>query len=101
KTGEVLPMTVIRQPSLFSAQKLHDIQPIEKYNAIIATINIDLIYHKVMKKFRRGTPEVLTTGHDCFFVHSLRRAHPHDNRFSQKASECYCFQTELRFYRFC
>src|SRR5699024_8112636 len=34
-------------------------QPTEKYDAIIDAINLDLIYHKVMKKSRRGTPEEL------------------------------------------
>src|SRR5699024_162805 len=59
KTGGVLPMTIIRQPSLFSIQELYDMQPTEKYDAIIDAINLDLIYHEVMKKSRRGAPEEL------------------------------------------
>jgi len=52
-------MTIIRQPSLFSIQELYDMQPTEKYGAIIDAINLDLIYHEVMKKSRRGAPEEL------------------------------------------
>src|SRR5699024_3116486 len=59
KTGGVLPMTIIRQPSLFSIQELYDMQPTEKYDAIIAAINLDMIYHEVMKKSRRVAPEEL------------------------------------------
>ena len=52
-------MTIIRQPSLFSIQELYDMQPTEKYDAIIDAINLDLIYHEVMKKSRLGAPEEL------------------------------------------
>src|SRR5699024_3642583 len=52
-------MTIIRQPSLFSIQELYDMQPTEKYDVIIDAINLDLIYHEVMKKSRRGAPEEL------------------------------------------
>jgi len=50
-------MTIIRQPSLFSIQELYDMQPTEKYDAIVAAINLDMIYHEVMKKSRRGALE--------------------------------------------
>src|SRR5699024_5904028 len=52
-------MTIIRQPSLFSIQELYNMQPTEKYDAIIDAINLDLTYHEVMKKSRRGAPEEL------------------------------------------
>jgi len=52
-------MTIIRQPSLFSIQELYDMQPTEKYAAIIAAINLDMIYHEVMKRSHRGAPEEL------------------------------------------
>jgi len=32
-------------------------QPTEKYDAIVAAINLDMIYHEVMKKSHRGAPE--------------------------------------------
>src|SRR5699024_4794283 len=59
KTGGVISMTIIRQPSLFSIQELYDMQPTEKYAAIIAAINLDMIYHEVMKRSHRGAPEEL------------------------------------------
>src|SRR5699024_3411849 len=52
-------MTIIRQPSLFSIQELYDMQPTEKYDAIIDAMNLDLIYHEVMKKSRCGALEEL------------------------------------------
>jgi len=50
-------MIIIRQPSLFSIQELYDMQSPEKYDAIIVAINLDLIYHEVMKKSRCGSSE--------------------------------------------
>ena len=52
-------MTIIRQPSLFSIQELYDMEPTQKYEAIISAINLDLIYYEVMKKSRLGAPEEL------------------------------------------
>jgi len=42
-------MTIMQQPSLFSIQELYDIQPTEKYDAIVAAINLDIIHYEVMK----------------------------------------------------
>ena len=36
----VLPMTIIRQISLFSIQELYDMEPPKKYEAIISAIEI-------------------------------------------------------------
>lgn len=52
-------MTIIRQPSLFSIQELYDMEPTQKYEAIISTIDLDAIYHEVTKKSRFGAPEEL------------------------------------------
>ena len=52
-------MTIIRQPSLFSIQELYDIEPTQKYDAIISGIDLDKIYHIVTKKSRLGAPEEL------------------------------------------
>ena len=52
-------MTIIRQPSLFGIQELYDMEPTQKYDAIIATINLEKIYHAVTKKSRLGAPEEL------------------------------------------
>ncbi|WP_077300748.1 IS1182 family transposase [Virgibacillus pantothenticus] len=52
-------MTIIRQPSLFGIQELYDMEPTQKYEAIIAAINLDKIYHAVTKKSRLGAPEEL------------------------------------------
>jgi len=42
-------MTIILNPSLFSVQELYDMQVTEKHDAIIEAINLNLIYHEVMK----------------------------------------------------
>jgi len=50
-------MTIIRQPSLFSIQELYDMDSTERYDAIISAIDLDIIYHEMKKKSRRGAPE--------------------------------------------
>lgn len=52
-------MTIIRQPSLFSIQELYEMEPTQKYDAIISSINMDIIYHEVAKKSRIGAPAAL------------------------------------------
>lgn len=52
-------MTIIRQPSLFGIQELYDMEPTQKYDAIISAINLHKIYHEVAKKSRLGAPEEL------------------------------------------
>ncbi|MEI3600286.1 MULTISPECIES: IS1182 family transposase [unclassified Oceanobacillus] len=52
-------MTIIRQPSLFGIQELYNMEPTQKYEAIISTIDVDAIYHAVTKKSRFGAPEEL------------------------------------------
>jgi transposase len=52
-------MTIIRQTSLFGIQELYDMEPTQKYEAIISAIDLDMIYHKVTKKSRLGAPEDL------------------------------------------
>src|SRR5699024_235621 len=59
KTGGVLPMTIIRQPSLFSIQELYDMEPTQKYDAIISAIDMDAIYCEICKKTRLGAPTEL------------------------------------------
>lgn len=54
--GEILPITIIRQPSLFSIQELYEIEPTQRYDAIISAIDLDKIYYKVNKKSRLGAP---------------------------------------------
>ncbi|WP_080876020.1 transposase [Oceanobacillus timonensis] len=49
-------MTIIRQPSLFGIQELYDMEPTQKYEAIISAIDLDLIYHAINKKSRLGAP---------------------------------------------
>jgi len=50
-------MTIIRQESFFSIQELYDMAPTQKYAAIMAGIDLDMIYHAVMKQSRYGAPE--------------------------------------------
>ena len=55
-------MTIIRQPSLFSIQELYDMEPTQKYDAIISAIEMDAmdaIYYEVSKKSRLGAPAEL------------------------------------------
>lgn len=52
-------MTIIRQPSLFSIQELYDMEPTQKYDAIISAIDMDAIYYEVSKKSRLGAPTEL------------------------------------------
>ncbi|MBB6512869.1 transposase, partial [Gracilibacillus halotolerans] len=52
-------MTIIRQTSLFGIQELYDMEPTQKYEAIISAINLDKIYYKITKKSRKGAPEEL------------------------------------------
>src|SRR5690625_4637405 len=52
-------MTIIRQPSLFSFQELYDMEPTQKYDAIISVINMDAIYQEISKKSRLGAPTEL------------------------------------------
>lgn len=55
----MLLITIIRQPSLFGIQELYDMEPTEKYDAIISAIDLDAIYYAVTKKSRLGAPEEL------------------------------------------
>ncbi len=52
-------MTIIRQPSLFSIQELYDMEPTQKYDAIISAINMDAIYYEISKKTSLGAPTEL------------------------------------------
>ncbi len=52
-------MTIIRQTSLFGIQELYEMEPTQKYEAIISAIDLDSIYHEVTKKSRLGAPEEL------------------------------------------
>lgn len=45
--------------SLFGIQELYDMEPTQKYEAIISAIDLDAIYHAVTKKSRLGAPEEL------------------------------------------
>lgn len=56
KTGGRLPMTIIRQGSLFDLQKLYDLEPTQRFEAIFSTIDIDPIFAVVTKKSRFGRP---------------------------------------------
>ena len=49
-------MTIIRQESFFSIQN-YTTCPTLKYAAIMAGIDLDMIYHAVMKQSRYGAPE--------------------------------------------
>jgi len=42
-------MIIIRQSSLFSIQELYNMQTTEKYDVVIDTINLDLIYQEAIK----------------------------------------------------
>jgi len=52
-------MTIIRQPSLFSIQELYEMEPTQKYEAIISAIDLDAIHYEICKKSRLGAPTEL------------------------------------------
>ncbi len=56
KTGGRLPMTIIRQGSLFDLQELYDLEPTQRFEAIFSTIDIEQIFAVVTKKSRFGRP---------------------------------------------
>lgn len=68
-------MTIIRQMSLFGIQELYNMEPTQKYEAIISAIDIDAIYHKVTKKSRLGAPQELNVAAMIisFFVRYVER----------------------------
>lgn len=48
--GGILPMPIIRQGSLFDLQDLFDLEPTQRYEAVISAIDLDLIFQEVNKK---------------------------------------------------
>src|SRR5690625_2233314 len=52
----MLPMTIIRQETLFGIQELYEMEPTHRYEAIISAIDLDKIYYEVNKKSRLGAP---------------------------------------------
>ncbi|EOR22276.1 transposase [Niallia nealsonii AAU1] len=56
KTGGRLPMTIIRQGSLFDLQELHNLEPTQRFEAVFSTIDIEPIFAVVTKKSRFGRP---------------------------------------------
>src|SRR4051794_14116789 len=54
--GGILPMPIIRQGSLFDLQDLFDLEPTQRYDAVISAIDLDLISQEVNKKSRFGAP---------------------------------------------
>jgi len=49
-------MAIIRQQSLFGIQELFEMEPTQRYESIISTIDLDTIYYEVNKKSRLGAP---------------------------------------------
>ncbi len=56
KTGGRLPMTIIRQGSLFDLQELYNLEPTHRFESIFSAIDIDPIFAVVTKKSRFGRP---------------------------------------------
>ena len=56
KTGGRLPMTIIRQGSLFDLQELYHLEPTQRFEAVFSTIDIEPIFAVVTKKSRFGRP---------------------------------------------
>ena len=56
QTGGRLPVTIIRQGSLFDLQELYDLEPTQRFEAIFSAIDIDPIFAVVTKKSRFGRP---------------------------------------------
>ncbi len=49
-------MSIIRQGSLFDLQDLYDLEPTQRYEAILSSIDVDSIVYQVGKKSWRGAP---------------------------------------------
>lgn len=56
KIGGRLPMSIIRQGSLFTLQELYDLEPTHRFNAIFSEIDIGPILKILRKKSFRGAP---------------------------------------------
>lgn len=56
KTGRILPMTIIRQQSLFGIQELYEMEPTQRYESIIFAVDLDSIYLEINKQLRLGAP---------------------------------------------
>jgi|SRR5690625_709512 len=56
RIGEMLPMTIVRQETLFDIQELYGMEPTHRYETIISAIDLDKIYYEVNKKSRLGAP---------------------------------------------
>lgn len=55
-------MTIIRQQSLFSIEELYEMEPTQKYEEIMAAIDLDVIYYEINKKSHLGAPAELNYG---------------------------------------
>lgn len=55
-------MTIIRQQSLFSIEELYEMEPTQKYEEIMAAIDLDTIFYEINKKSRFGAPTELNYG---------------------------------------
>lgn len=55
-------MSIIRQGSLFDLQDLFDLEPTQRYDAILSAVDTDVIYQKIKKKSFKGTPVKLNYG---------------------------------------
>ncbi len=68
-------MTIIRQMSLFSMQELYEMEPSQRYDAIISAIDLPSIVHEVTKTSHLGgtrSIELSSDGH-LYFDPSCRK----------------------------
>lgn len=49
-------MTIIRQGSLFDLQELYDLEPIQRYEAVLSSIDVECILNQMGKRSWRGAP---------------------------------------------
>lgn len=52
-------MSIIRQGTLFDLQDLYDLEPTQRYDTVLSTIDLDSILYKVSKKSWLGAPTKL------------------------------------------
>lgn len=55
-------MTIIRQQTLFSIEELYEMEPTQKYEEIMAAIDLDTIFYEINKKSHLGAPAELNYG---------------------------------------
>jgi transposase len=55
-------MSIVRQESIFTMQELYDLEPTQRYDAILSEVDTNAIYQEIKKKSFKGAPVKLNYG---------------------------------------